>query len=583
MDKLISDDSHSFPRKKTLGELSTDSEQCCQDCGSVGHSRGCCACELITITFKAEPRINSIELMEEREAWQRGKTMMYSHKRRVFIIKQFMKPGKHVFKFLLNGYEWRLSPEYPMQITDKQNLNNFMIVEPVNYQSVSILSQTIQENHEKAKVRIYLSSRSFRIMLRELNLLIKNEVKVQVHGNWDNWSHVVEMEYYMGFGRNPEYYYTDLELPYGMYEYKFTIDGIWINDPFRAVRYELGCLNHYFNLNTMMKKHKKNSFSLRKLEDAKVPVTEIKVKSLELFRIYGHSTNIIDSKIWIFGGCFQSSFLGSMIKIDLKDFSVEIFEADDFNAPDQLGFHRTLTYGHKILMFGGHNEEVVLDKYSTFDTIRRSWTSCMIKNMPQKREMFTLSIKPKTTKAYMLGGYYCSQDLESEIIFNDFYALHLSSMYFEKLESKNVPEPRCHHTSDIINSDLYVFGGLQIKGDIKVCFNDIHVVNIDNHNKLKWKEIVTEGPKPCPRYGHIMVRIGEVLFINGGITFSIGSTSCDYLWDLWAFNTSNHTWNSIPLDKQSEDLGRAFHASCVYEGNIIIYGGKFKKQYGKQR
>lgn len=577
MDKLLCSNTGECLRRVTLGELQTDIERCCQDCGFVGHSKGRCACDHVTIEFSPQPEIKSIELMEEKQGWRRGKFMPFSHKYGQFRLKQFLLPGRHVFKFFINGQEWKLSPNYPVIRSPQGILNNFIVIEPVNYPSISIEHQKEQSNQHSIIANILLSRYSLKLMLRSLNLLIKDKVNIKVYGSWDDWRDGREMEYHVGNGKGPEYYCSEIHLPIGKYEYKFTIDGKWIIDPFRMVKKNDEHLNHHFDLNKMIKPNKTNPIKIDLQANIKLPVTEVKVDALELFKIYGHSMNVVDSKIWIFGGCFQSSFLGSMIVVDPKNHSADIFQAMDVNAPEQLGFHRTITYGNKILMFGGHNEGTVIDKYSAFDTLNNSWTSFSIKKMPQKREMFTLNHKHKTTLAYLFGGYFCSQNIEEERFFNDFYALHLDSMYFEKLEALNPPNARCHHTAEIIQSKLYVFGGMQIAGDSKTCFNDIWVINIESHKNLEWSRIETYGEKPCPRYGHTMVKWQNQLIVHGGIN-SCNNIS-NYLWDLWVFDTANSTWNAIPIEGSPEKLGRAFHTACVNDGNMIIYGGKFKQLY----
>ena len=50
---------------------------------------------------------------------------------------------------------------------------------------------------------------------------------VKMKGSFDNW----EIEYLLtNKDDNPKYYTCQIELPTGLYEYKFIVDGVWMMD-----------------------------------------------------------------------------------------------------------------------------------------------------------------------------------------------------------------------------------------------------------------------------------------------------------------------------------------------------------------
>lgn len=44
-----------------------------------------------------------------------------------------------------------------------------------------------------------------------------------------------------------------------------------------------------------------------------------------------------------------------------------------------------------------------------------------------------------------------------------------------------------------------------------------------------------------------------------------------YLSDMWVFNTVKKTWSEVLYD---QSVVAAFHAGVVYEGKLLIFGGK---------
>lgn len=54
------------------------------------------------------------------------------------------------------------------------------------------------------------------------------------------------------------------------------------------------------------------------------------------------------------------------------------------------------------------------NKYHTFNTMSRQWTSYKIKNKIELREHFTVCHKENTFRLYFFGGYYFHPDDREE-------------------------------------------------------------------------------------------------------------------------------------------------------------------------
>ena len=76
-----------------------------------------------------------------------------------------------------------------------------------------------------------------------------------------------------------------------------------------------------------------------------------------------------------------------------------------------------VTYGNKIIIYGGHNNAILQDYYS-FNTTERTWQASpeIYGVEPLKREKQSCVFYEMLLVFF--GGYYCSSDFEYETFFN---------------------------------------------------------------------------------------------------------------------------------------------------------------------
>lgn len=137
---------------------------------------------------------------------------------------------------------------------------------------------------------------------------------------------------------------------------------------------------------------------------------------------------------------------------------------EDF-MPDERAFHCAAAYGNKMIIFGGHNKAILQD-YHAFNTTERTWLpSPMLKGKsPSKREKQTCVLYQ--TLLVFFGGYYCSPDFQFEHTYNDIQVLDIEEMKWIDEDSikvnEKLPNPRFSHASQLVHSNMYIFGGKNI-------------------------------------------------------------------------------------------------------------------------
>lgn len=189
------------------------------------------------------------------------------------------------------------------------------------------------------------------------------------------------------------------------------------------------------------------------------------------------------------------------------------------------------------------------------------------------------------TTLYVFGG---SVDGFSTNILQKFsFSIQRSIMEIEKeivdkKQTFGVPPPRSKHGCAVVNSNIYVFGGLCerreasfVSQNKKLVYNDLYVYDTD---KALWTEIEVNGVSPPPLYGFTMTAVNHFIYIYGGFNEHDEIQS-----HIYRFDTKNLTWSVIlvrgaswpstssPTDYQ---LPCALHGAVEIGGNrIAIIGG----------
>ncbi|GKT42458.1 tip elongation aberrant protein Tea4 [Colletotrichum spaethianum] len=181
---------------------------------------------------------------------------------------------------------------------------------------------------------------------------------------------------------------------------------------------------------------------------------------------YGHSLNILGSKIYIFGGQIEGYFMNDLAAFDLNQLQMPnnrwemLIQNTDSGGPAVGKIpaartnHSVVTFNDKMYLFGGTNGYQWFNDVWSYDPATNEWTQldCI--------------------------GY--------------------------------IPVPREGHAAAIVDDVMYIFGGRTEEG---VDLGDLAAFRITSR---RWYTFQNMGPSPSPRSGHSMTTVGKAVVVVGG-------------------------------------------------------------------
>ncbi|KEY68688.1 hypothetical protein S7711_00562 [Stachybotrys chartarum IBT 7711] len=176
---------------------------------------------------------------------------------------------------------------------------------------------------------------------------------------------------------------------------------------------------------------------------------------------YGHSLNILGSKIFIFGGQVEGFFMNDLSAFDLNQLQMpnnrwEILLHGDTSpkVPAARTNHSMITHEDKMYLFGGTNGFQWFNDVWCYDPAVNKWSQLDCR------------------------GY--------------------------------IPCPREGHAASLVGDVMYVFGGRTEEG---TDLGDLAAFKITSH---RWYTFQNMGPSPSPRSGHSMTTVGKSIVVLGG-------------------------------------------------------------------
>lgn len=181
---------------------------------------------------------------------------------------------------------------------------------------------------------------------------------------------------------------------------------------------------------------------------------------------YGHTLNILGSKIYIFGGQVEGIFMNDLAAFDLNQLQMAnnrwellVLNSDSGGPPPgkippARTNHTMVTFNDKMYLFGGTNGFQWFNDVWVYDPAANSWSQldCI--------------------------GY--------------------------------IPVPREGHAAALVDDVMYIFGGRTEEG---ADLGDLAAFRISSR---RWYTFQNMGPSPSPRSGHSMTTVGKTVAVVGG-------------------------------------------------------------------
>jgi hypothetical protein len=303
----------------------------------------------------------------------------------------------------------------------------------------------------------------------------------------------------------------------------------------------------------------------------KIPISK---NNIQLNR-YGHSVNLFDNKLFIFGG------FSKLNKSNVKnDFIIFNLSDNSFSSPKIIGKepictknHISLLIGTQIFIYGGITEqnEIIND--------------CNILNLNPLKWL-----KPKIdelTPPPFLYGHSACLVIQSKILQDsslNVYKIPIKNQIInvDEENSNNNDNNNKYKNTRLKEMGIYVFGGKIFDPYLNKTNNSNQLwICIIGKKPLQWVQPECKGKPPSPRLYCSMnfYENGNYLIIHGGKDENniFGALNDTFILDLEFFE-----WKRIELYGNNDNfkiIRRCGHNSCIYMNKLIIFGGMNNKNY----
>ncbi|XP_078606510.1 uncharacterized protein LOC144879132 [Branchiostoma floridae x Branchiostoma japonicum] len=218
--------------------------------------------------------------------------------------------------------------------------------------------------------------------------------------------------------------------------------------------------------------------------------------------------------------------------------------------------HRVGGSGRVVLVGGANPSGPFADTY-VLDLDKYTWEKPDWAGLTARYEHTCFTPESQPGKVFVFGG------AEQGCNLNNIQVLDTETGTWTTADIQGTPpSPRtCHYTSHR-GDKLYVWGGGKT-GAEPIEDRKLHVFDAAT---LTWSQPQLEGKPPKPRHGHVMVAVGNKLYVHGGMS---GVTFYD---DLYVLNMDTKKWKRLK-PKGLVPTARAAHTAVVHGSLVYVFGG----------
>ena len=280
---------------------------------------------------------------------------------------------------------------------------------------------------------------------------------------------------------------------------------------------------------------------------------------------FGHSTTVVGSNAWVFGGCSDTDGMPTndlhVLRITGGDCVWEQIEVSSRDAAPLERWGHTMVQLSKtrLLLFGGfHSTKRRLNDLWIFDLVLLKWFPAYTPGVLNDE----IGDEVEEEEGEYAGGIGVAEMRRALLVATK----NASSVRPGALSTR--PSPRGDHTGVRIGEYLFYFGGYGGVGFEQRDFNDLWGVDMGD---LTWRELLPGGSTPVARSGHSAVVVGLNMYIFGGWSAS-GQFN-----DMHILSTEAMAWSQAAVDAPWWPGPRWAHAATAVDAipssRIFVFGG----------
>jgi len=273
-----------------------------------------------------------------------------------------------------------------------------------------------------------------------------------------------------------------------------------------------------------------------------------------------HSCNVIDSRLYVFGGWNGKSGIDSLAVLDTRDGRCVWSCPETRGAgPSRRNNHASFTHNGRLYIHGGHDGTRWLGDLYCYVPETSTWSAVDVSGaVPSPRACHTITIIGK--RAWLFGGF------DGTNCYSDLLCLDMDTLTWGCPPPAKVggtpPIARNAQTAVAVAHKLYLFGGHSGSKHLRdTCVFDTEA--------LEWSAPELTGGAPPGLRGHTANLLpGERIVVMGGYD-GVGRSNEVYILD-----TQARRWEHLPAS-ESAPVGRQRHTAAVVRGSLLLVVGGF--------
>ncbi|RPA81853.1 galactose oxidase [Ascobolus immersus RN42] len=240
----------------------------------------------------------------------------------------------------------------------------------------------------------------------------------------------------------------------------------------------------------------------------------------------GHSALLVGNAFIVFGGDNRSqkhdTLDNCLYFLNTSTLQWSKPSSDSQHSPCGRYGHSLNIVGSRLFLFGGESDGHFFQDLSAFD-LGSLQQDCDWKrlspeavngksNLPAPRSNHTMVVFQDSL--YLFGGS------DSTTWYNDVWRYDVKFNKWTEIECIGyIPSPREGHSVALVSDVMYIFGGRTQTGRV---LGDLAAFRISSR---RWYTFQNMGPAPSPRAGHVMTTMGQQILVIG--TEDPASTECE--------------------------------------------------------